>query len=572
MSFTLAQADVIIGVTGTDKLNAELKKTQGQLAGTAKETKQLSDAQKIAAEITNRNISAQDKYNKKAQALRSLKPHLDVAVYNKELENLQHELAEGQAWETHVANVRKAKAALDSGSMSQKQFDQAVNKSNMELRRAQAHLGVFAGGSSKAAFATGKLGFMMQQASFGAQDFVQVYGQTGLSGALRASMNNWAQVLAIMNPMIGAFGGLALTAAGIAWANYVDGADSATSASERLKKATDDLNESLDFLNKLSEVEFSVSRAKTVAGIDDRIKELESTRKIVREPAMARAAGRIETARRESIEAAIREAFPEFAVDEAISKFRAGKDFGRVSAETLTSGGTELERVAVVRNVEKIMERAKELEKDRVEEARKAAGEEKERLALLDSEITRLKERKKILAEEESAALRARFDNIDAEAVRLNQEKEQKKMADDAAKLEGFAAEAESRAFKERKKERDQRIKDVQRYARVRAANDPTGKALIEQIDFNRRQAGATDIANLMAREQLKGAMKEIPAAKEAKSSFVGIEALSKQIQMALNPTAQEKREAEKIKLAKKRNELLQKALDKIPVAVVGEG
>lgn len=61
-----------------------------------------------------------------------------------------------------------------------------------------------------------KLGQVFQQASFGAQDFLTVLaGGGGLSRALMSSSNNMAQVLTVLGPMAGAFGGLAITAASL---------------------------------------------------------------------------------------------------------------------------------------------------------------------------------------------------------------------------------------------------------------------------------------------------------------------------------------------------------------------
>ena len=79
--------------------------------------------------------------------------------------------------------------------------------------------------------------YMLQQVSYGMQDFVQVVGQTGLSGALRASANNVASVFGAMGNTGGALAGAGITflMIGIAEAATSLGLESETAA-EKLEK------------------------------------------------------------------------------------------------------------------------------------------------------------------------------------------------------------------------------------------------------------------------------------------------------------------------------------------------
>jgi hypothetical protein len=79
--------------------------------------------------------------------------------------------------------------------------------------------------------------YMLQQASYGVQDFVQVIGQTGLSGALRASANNIAAVFGAMGNTGGALAGAGITflMIGIAESAKSLGLESETAA-EKLEK------------------------------------------------------------------------------------------------------------------------------------------------------------------------------------------------------------------------------------------------------------------------------------------------------------------------------------------------
>lgn len=84
-----------------------------------------------------------------------------------------------------------------------------------------------------------RFNFMIQQASYGVQDFVQVIGQTGLSGALRASANNMASLFAAMGTTGGAIAGGVGTIAMIGLADIIQNmGDEAESTEEKIEKLT----------------------------------------------------------------------------------------------------------------------------------------------------------------------------------------------------------------------------------------------------------------------------------------------------------------------------------------------
>jgi hypothetical protein len=97
-----------------------------------------------------------------------------------------------------------------------------------------------------AAAGFGRLQFAIQQASFGLQDFLVVLGPMGLGGALRASVNNFAQVAAIINPVHGAFIGLGLTIGSVLLPHLLGLSDQfgkTKNKSDELKDSTNALTE-----------------------------------------------------------------------------------------------------------------------------------------------------------------------------------------------------------------------------------------------------------------------------------------------------------------------------------------
>jgi ribosomal protein S18 len=99
-----------------------------------------------------------------------------------------------------------------------------------------------------------KFGLAMQQLSYGIQDALTVWGNTGLRGALIASSNNFAQVFSIIGPMTGAIGGMAvqITASLIpAFASMLGLADTTAAA---FKRMTNEFENDMDVFKKLQAV------------------------------------------------------------------------------------------------------------------------------------------------------------------------------------------------------------------------------------------------------------------------------------------------------------------------------
>lgn len=182
------------------------------------------------------------------------------ALLNREMQQAAQITAAVQTpLERYNANLQIYQGLLAKGRITQEVFNRAIvqEQSAMALSNRQ----MFAGKNGAGAFAIG-----LQQASYGVQDFIQVVGPMGLGGALRASVNNFAQMLAMINPMAGAIGGLAVTAIGIYVASIMDA-----------KEETDDFTESIERLadaaKRLSDIQ---SRMREGARFQSRLRDLRS--------------------------------------------------------------------------------------------------------------------------------------------------------------------------------------------------------------------------------------------------------------------------------------------------------
>jgi hypothetical protein len=107
-----------------------------------------------------------------------------------------------------------------------------------------------------AAGASRRYNFQLQQASYGVQDFVQVIGQTGLSGALRASANNMASLFGASGTPAGAIIGGVGTIAMIGLAEAITSAGNSADSAE---KKTEKLRHSVErfFKAKESSIDFT---------------------------------------------------------------------------------------------------------------------------------------------------------------------------------------------------------------------------------------------------------------------------------------------------------------------------
>jgi hypothetical protein len=122
---------------------------------------------------------------------------------------------------------------------NKKEIDK-LGRSHQELTE---KMGGFNNDMHAAAGSSRRFNFMIQQASFGVQDFVQVIGQTGLSGALRASANNMASVAAATGKLGGALTGALGTVAMIGFAQVLEGmGDGAETAEDKLDRLIKKIN------------------------------------------------------------------------------------------------------------------------------------------------------------------------------------------------------------------------------------------------------------------------------------------------------------------------------------------
>lgn len=113
---------------------------------------------------------------------------------------------------------------------------------SVKAKSFEAAQGGVNGSMHSGARASRNFNFRLQQGSYAVQDFVQVIGQTGLSGALRASANNIAQVFAVMGTAGGAIAGGIATVVMIGLADAITAmggeAETATEKLERLIRKT----------------------------------------------------------------------------------------------------------------------------------------------------------------------------------------------------------------------------------------------------------------------------------------------------------------------------------------------
>lgn len=114
---------------------------------------------------------------------------------------------------------------------------------------------------------TSKLNQLVQQASFGLQDFAIVIGQGGLGMALRSASNNAAQMGAIMGGIGGAVAGLGVTLLALIpdlltmFSGAESGARRAEAAIGRMTERVRRLNEELNKVRTRIDIEIAIKRA-----------------------------------------------------------------------------------------------------------------------------------------------------------------------------------------------------------------------------------------------------------------------------------------------------------------------
>ena len=223
-------------------------------SGRATDTKAEIDAltarrDELAASSKNLN-AAELKLNETERSLLGTEIKLKTAQLGliKELDN----------HEEHVKKLLTTKAELDSKVASGVKLSKAEERARKEnsneievAARKEKELNSALTGTNgrlhDAAGASRNWNFKLQQLSYGVQDFVQVIGQTGLSGALRASANNMASFFAASGTPGGAIFGAVGTIAMIGIADAISAmgneAESSADKFDRLAKAIEDAGE-----------------------------------------------------------------------------------------------------------------------------------------------------------------------------------------------------------------------------------------------------------------------------------------------------------------------------------------
>ena len=157
-----------------------------------------------------------------------------LSAKNKELSTRLGELAE----------KKKTNAGLSRAeSREMKRTASEIQENQTKMRALSGETNEFSSSLHDASRNSRRFNYMMQQASYGVQDFYQVIGQTGLSGALRASANNIASLFGAMGTVGGAAAGAGVTILmiGIADAIQSMGGEAETTAKklERLANILD---------------------------------------------------------------------------------------------------------------------------------------------------------------------------------------------------------------------------------------------------------------------------------------------------------------------------------------------
>ena len=117
-----------------------------------------------------------------------------------------------------------------------------------------------------------RMNYQMQQASYGVQDFVQVFHQTGFSGAMRASANNVASLFGAMGTMQGALYGAGLTILMIGLAEAFKGTgDEAETLTQRMDRLNGKLEATVRAMRQMSDARMGMidSGIETGGGASD---------------------------------------------------------------------------------------------------------------------------------------------------------------------------------------------------------------------------------------------------------------------------------------------------------------
>jgi hypothetical protein len=185
----------------------------------------------------------------------------------------------------HIGTFTKLDGAKKKGikltkeeERERKDAKNAIDQQSRALRELQAAQGDANGTMHDAAQASRNFNFRLQQASYGVQDFVQVFGQTGLSGALRASANNMASFFGALGTKAGAIAGGVGTIVMIGLADAITKfggeAETAEEKMEKLLRTTERFSEirlqAMDFSASLVSEALGEGKHSVQAGIEAR--------------------------------------------------------------------------------------------------------------------------------------------------------------------------------------------------------------------------------------------------------------------------------------------------------------
>lgn len=152
--------------------------------------------------------------------------------------------------------------AWKEGTITSQEFTRAIKTANA----AQANM----------AAGSGRTQVAIQQLIFAVDDASTIYGQQGLSGAIRAAANNMTTFASLMFGPWGLAIAVAVAAATQLYLALNKTGDSAKSAGEKLKEVTDAVKEQIDYMKKRVELEQDLKRAqKEGAGSEEIAKSVE---------------------------------------------------------------------------------------------------------------------------------------------------------------------------------------------------------------------------------------------------------------------------------------------------------
>lgn len=233
----------------------ELAKTRGDLI---KKNSTLSASEQEVNEAVIASIRSDIK---STAAKRDISRALDAEIDNTKAllaEKSRLDVIEAKSGKL-VDNDAKAREKnnkeLDAAAKRQNKLKSALKSSNASLH--------------DAAGASRNLNFKYQQLSYGVQDFVQVIGQTGLSGALRASANNMASFFGASGTGTGAvIGGLGTIAMiGLAEALTMAG-DEAETAEDKFSRLSDQVERFADIRERASKFSGEIAGVSSSSSLD----------------------------------------------------------------------------------------------------------------------------------------------------------------------------------------------------------------------------------------------------------------------------------------------------------------